>query len=100
MTKKKLKHLKSLAKKSRGPVTAQSLLASVAVKNVVGDDKKTTNNIFSLMKKSQDSVESTKEEKHDGGGHKVHHHKEGSHTGCSSLFFSILPAFLLLRDLN
>lgn len=79
MTKKKLKHLKSLAKKSRGPVTAQSLLASVAVKNVVGDDQKTTNNIFSLMKKSQDSVESKKEEKNDGEGHHDHHHKDGSH---------------------
>ena len=36
--KKKMKSLKSLAKKSKGPVTAQSLLASVAVKNVVGKD--------------------------------------------------------------
>lgn len=79
MTKKKLKHLKSLAKKSRGPVTAQSLLASVAVKNVVGEDRKTTNNIFSLMKKSRDDAEGTKEEKSNGGGQHGHHHKKGHH---------------------
>ena len=82
---KKIKSLKSLARKSKGPVSAQSLLASVAVKNVLTDDKKGTNNIFSLMKKSHDSIDSTKEEeKHDGDSerhrkkksHKKHHHKK------------------------
>ena len=77
--KKKMKSLKSLAKKSKGPVTAQSLLASVAVKNVVGKDKKTTNNIFSLMKKSHDSVESTKEEKNDGVGNEHDEQQQQQH---------------------
>ena len=44
--------VESLARKSKGPVSAQSLLASVAVKNVLTDDKKGTNNIFSLMRKA------------------------------------------------